>query len=342
MRIGVIYKEEARINAQYRALMPAKTLMRRGHELVCYGPSSDALPMKELSQCDLVHVYRAAEPKLIAALKQLREDGVALSWDNDDDLTLLPKDSPSYRKMGGLIAERDFVWQMRAIKLAHLVTTSSAALAEKFRRVGGNHVAIIDNYLPRDFLFGRRKRHDGLVVGWTAGLEHRADARMLGFEPVLQQILADHPQVRVVTLGLKLNISHERYEHRRSVEFLRLPQVIREFDIGLAPLADIPFNRSRSTIKAKEYAAAGVPWLASPVGQYTSLGPSQGGRLVSDDEWYGAISELIRHRRQRKLLGTRARLWAHQQAIRHNIDRWEREFEAAIRRARANVAEAAA
>jgi glycosyltransferase involved in cell wall biosynthesis len=342
MRFGIVYKDEGRINAHYRALMPAKNLISRGHELVWYGTSSQSLPLRELSGCDLVHVYRASEPELIAALKRLRGEGVALSWDNDDDLTILPKDSPSYRKHGGLTATRDFTWQVRAIRLAHLVTTTSSALAEKFRRVGGEHVAIIDNYLPRDFLYGRRQKHKGLIIGWAGGVEQRVDAASLGLDEVLLKILLEHPGVRLLTVGVSLNVRHERYEHERSVEFLRLPRVIRGFDIGLAPLADIPFNRTRSAIKLKEYGAAGVPWLASPVGEYADLGPRQGGRLVADCDWYDAIDDLLRHRRQRMLLGTRARFWAHQQAMRHYVDRWEREFEAAIQRARGDAAHAAA
>src|SRR5207249_1565318 len=80
--------------------------------------------------------------------------------------------------------------------------------------------------------------------------------------------------------------------------FLELPHRIGSFDIGLAPLADLPGNRARSDIKVKEYAASGVPWLASPVGPYVQLGEEQGGRLVPDDLWFEALDRLVSRRRE--------------------------------------------
>ena len=46
------------------------------------------------------------------------------------------------------------------------------------------------------------------------------------------------------------------------VPFVGLPAHMEVFDIGLAVIADIRFNRTRSNVKLKEYAALGIPWLA--------------------------------------------------------------------------------
>lgn len=42
---------------------------------------------------------------------------------------------------------------------------------------------------------------------------------------------------------------------------------ILEFDVGLSPLVDHPFNRAKSAFKAKQYLACGVPVIASAVGE---------------------------------------------------------------------------
>jgi glycosyltransferase involved in cell wall biosynthesis len=98
------------------------------------------------------------------------------------------------------------------------------------------------------------------------------------------------------------------------------------FDIGIAPIADLPGNRARSDIKVKEYAASGVPWLASPVGPYVGLGEPEGGRLVPDDGWFEALDRLVSRRRERKRLGRRGERWAKGQTIDAGADRWESVF----------------
>jgi hypothetical protein len=50
----------------------------------------------------------------------------------------------------------------------------------------------------------------------------------------------------------------------------KLGQLMR-FDIGVAPLTNNTFNRAKSWIKGLEYAAAGIPFLASPVEPYLDL-----------------------------------------------------------------------
>src|SRR5207302_1085104 len=83
----------------------------------------------------------------------------------------------------------------------------------------------------------------------------------------------------------------QRYRHDPYLPFAELPRRLSRWDIGIAPLADIPFNLARSDIKLKEYAASELPWLASPVGPYAGHGEAQGGRLVPDDGWFEALNQ---------------------------------------------------
>jgi glycosyltransferase involved in cell wall biosynthesis len=110
------------------------------------------------------------------------------------------------------------------------------------------------------------------------------------------------------------------------VEFNNLPGRIGGFDVGIAPLADIPANRARSDIKLKEYAASGVPWLASPVGPYIGLGEAEGGRLVPDDGWYDSLVGLVTDHAARSRLGRNAETWASAHTMDAVADRWEQTF----------------
>jgi glycosyltransferase involved in cell wall biosynthesis len=334
VRLAFIYNARSFTNAQYRALMPMAVLKARGHEVVWFGSTDDKLPVERLRACDLIHVYRAADASLLKALASLQADGVVISWDNDDDVTAISEHSPSYRQLGGLKGAQDFQRQTRAIQLADIVTTTSRALASKFTEVGARDVEIIENYLPPEFARTDRshKRDDSVVIGWAALREHEADLLLLSLRPALREVLDAHPRVRLVSVGLDLGIEHSRCETRKRVAFEELPITLGEFDIGIAPLADIAFNRARSNVKLKEYAIAGVPWLASPVGEYASMGARQGGQLVKQDDWADALSALIHSGRKRMALRARGRLWARRQTIDLHIHRWEKVFEQAVTR----------
>ena len=165
------------------------------------------------------------------------------------------------------------------------------------------------------------------------------DVQRLPIVAALHRTLEERPDVRVVSIRLRLGLQHEHYEHRPAVSLWELSQALAEFDVGIAPLADTAFNRSRSTVKLKEYATAGTPWLASPTGPYVGLGEKQGGRLVPDDGWHEAIARLIDKPRERGRLAKRAARWDNAQVLSKNLDAWERRLARVVelRRARATL-----
>jgi hypothetical protein len=67
-----------------------------------------------------------------------------------------------------------------------------------------------------------------------------------------------------------------------------------QFDVGVVPLADLPFNDAKSWLKGLEYAAAGVPFVASPAREYVRLYDTYGvGRLASQPaDWVEQLRAL--------------------------------------------------
>jgi glycosyltransferase involved in cell wall biosynthesis len=321
MRLGVAFEPCA--NAYYRAIEPMKAMERRGHSVV-WPDAAGHLDPRRVAGCDVVHVYRRAAGSTRKAMAALRAEGCRITYDNDDDYTTFPKESPDYGKYGGLAGQRIFTETVAAAKLAHAASTTTEPLAEKYRRAGIDPIFVIGNHLAHGVARSRRK-NDGIVVGWIAGLDHRADLAHIRLTQALRELVTKRHNVRVTTVGVKLNLP-ERYTHVPLLQFAQLPDCIGGFDIGIAPLADIPFNRHRSDIKVKEYAASGVPWLASPVGPYSPLGPGQGGFLVPDDKWLEALDGLATHRFTRWRLGRRGRAWSSRQTIETVAERWEDFF----------------
>jgi glycosyltransferase involved in cell wall biosynthesis len=321
MRLGVVW--DPNVNANYRAVHPMRAMDRRGHEVVW--PGDDGGPdLRRLADCDVVHVYRRSDPDTFRALTQLVGNGIPIVYDNDDDYTLVPKGSAMYKMAGGLKGQRLHAATLKVAKLAACVTTTNERLGEKYRRGGADRVEVIGNYLSPEMDRSTR-RHDGIVIGWIAALEHYADATELGLARVLTQLMGECPDVRVECVGVDLKLP-ERYTHDFELDFQELPRRIGGFDIGIAPLADLPVNWMRSDIKVKEYAASGVPWLASAIGPYEELGEAHGGRLVSADGWYEALWRLVTKHRERRRLARNAKKWAKHQTIDAAAARWEAVF----------------
>jgi len=321
MRLGVVFP--AIPNAVYRAIEPMRALERRGHHVVWPQPGGKG-DLKRLHGCDVVHIYRDYTENARRGIAQLQGMGIAVTYDNDDDFTAVPPESPSFKRDGGMAGQRFFNDSVKVARMVRSMVTTGPVLAEKYRSAGVRRVEVIDNHVPLG-LERPRIAHEGVVIGWVAALEHLADARRIPIVDALEQVQAKHRDVHVECIGVDLKLK-ERYRHADALAFDQLPGRIGGFDIGIAPLADIPYNRARSDIKLKEYAASGVPWLASPVGPYLDHGEDQGGWLVPDDGWFEALDRLVSKRLLRWRLARKARAWAARNTTDAAVEHWERFF----------------
>jgi glycosyltransferase involved in cell wall biosynthesis len=335
MRIAYLSNPETG-NGFYRATGPMTALAQlRGHH-VRRLPAGDARPpLAAVRDVDVLYIHRYADEQAQQLAREAKAHGAAVAWDNDDDMGSVTKGMAAYRVHGGVNWQRRLAGMQRIFGVADLVTAPSSVLAERLSALGAPHAQVIENHVPDQFLHPTRRPHAGVAIGWIAGLEHQLDVERIPIREALQRLLDERPDVHVTTFGLGLGLRSDRYRHVDVVALMELANETASFDLGIAPLADIDFNRSRSSIKLKEYAAAGIPWLASPIGPYAALGEKQGGRLVPDDRWHEAIAQLLDKPRDRRKLAKRASKWVAGETLSKHAKAWEARFEEAIARARA-------
>jgi len=204
-----------------------------------------------------------------------------------------------------------------------LVTTPSRAIADRYEALGARRVEVVPNYLPPGIGAATPTAYDGFVIGWHACDEHVWDRNALRIDEVLARVLDAHPHVHVVTIGVTLELDSPRYTRIEHMPLWELFNHIAGFDIGIAPLADIPFNHARSDVKLREYAAVGVPWIASAVGPYLGFGRDEGGELVADDEWFDALDALIGAPMERARRRRKGRKWTKREHMDQMADLWE-------------------
>jgi len=323
------------VNTAYRSLGPMRALAARGHDVRELELSRIDAWHDMLRWCELLHVHRVCDGGSVELARAARAAGAAVVWDDDDDVTRVPKGTPGYAEAGGAKGRRRLAARTRMFGSVDLVTTPSAHLAETFLAGGAPQACVIENYVIDDFM---RPCPSGgpLRIGWVAGREHELDLDHIPIAEALQRLLDAHPHVHVTTIGIRLELDGDRYEHVHSVQLPQLLGQVARFAIGIAPLSPVlPLNVARSNVKVKEYAAAGVPWLASPIGPYAGLGERQGGRLVTDDRWFEELDALVRGDRARRRLAKRAQRWGRSQLLSRNVEQWERAFERAVGRTKA-------
>lgn len=336
MRIACMYREGA-ANSYYRSQLPLRELHRLGHKLPTVSVEQMRHGDLRNAPFDLLHMQQAGETEHLELARRMHEYGIAVVWDTDDDISDLPRNTPLYRRHGGRRGMRARAERNVAIALeADVVTTSSEPLAQTYRAAGATDVEVLENQIA-DSDIGRWSKPpgSGVVIGWVGALEHVMDLKKIPIRRALARLLATHPDVYVTAIGVDVELDDARYTHHRQVPIDQLLRHERSFDIGIAPLIDRQFNRARSNVKLKEYAAAGACWAASPVGPYADMGAEQGGVLVSDGGWFEALDALVTDPTRRAQLTRNAATWVKGQTARRHVRSWEAAFKRAVKRARA-------
>jgi len=334
MRIASLVPERT-VESIYRSLVPMQALAHRGHS-VHVEERDEIRDPSALLDYDAIHVMRICHPLMVRLARQLQRRGVAVVWDNDDQRVAVLEEAARVPGQDGMAAQRFFASMRAMARTADAVTTPSEALALLHATDSRREVQILPNLLPPTFRRPERVMpHEGIHIGWLAMPNHAASFEALGMKETLEHLLARHAHLNITGVGLDLELRSRRYVHVQGIPYGQMAESLAHFDFALAPLADIAINQARSDVKLKEYAAAGVPWLASPIGPYAGLGEEEGGRLVADGDWFSAIETLMNEPDRCRVLSQRAMRWAAGETIETHVDVWERTFQDAIAQARA-------
>ena len=214
---------------------------------------------------------------------------------------------------------------------AKLVTTPTQALAERIRTMNPR-VKVLPNMLPTDgwdYPKPKAQREDKVVLGWAGSSSHGGDFRVI--DGVVQQLLDRYPHVEFALVGGPPVIELARHERIRPVESTDIkgyPQLIEEFDIGLIPLADTVFNKSKSDLKFVEFSMLGIPSVVSKLEPYlrTVRHGENGFLAMNPKDWLKHLTRLIEDTELRRRVGARAQEYARTRTIDRAIERWERAY----------------
>jgi len=275
-----------------------------------------AAALREMPDVIVTHRHAITDDQTVKALlAHCRQHDIRLVYDLDDDLLDVPPEHPEAERLSQLAgtvaylaAKADAVW---------VSTQQLAARVGRPRR----KTFVLPNCLD-ERLWWPPPAVDLPPVGPTRLLymgtrTHAADLDLI--LPALNRLGAEFgDRVAIDVIGVSphrlpagLNRLDVPYPASQTYPaFVNWLSRQNRWHIGLAPLVDTAFNRGKSAIKAIDYAALGLPCVASDVGVFSgTIENGVNGLLVENTEaaWFSALAGLLRDPHRCQALARAAR-----------------------------------
>lgn len=320
----------------YRLSGPFAELARHGHTTHIPDRPRLILPIEDALDTDVLVCQRLAAQPAFAEFQHraalARANGGGVVYELDDDIWSIDVANPA---LASYLHPQVGDYAEKFVAECDLVTCSTEPLAAKLRRFNDN-VLVLPNRIDAAVLDLPRpeRRTDRVVVGWTASTSHTTDLRSVA--RVWREFFLSRPDVELHVMGADYRPMLELPDVRHTgwrTDLMEYYAAI-DFDIGLAPLAPLPFNESKSAIKAIEYGARGIPVIASestPYRDYVIDGVT--GFLVrTPEEWVQRLGELVDDEAMRVEMGAAARKVAEGHTIQEHWSDWGRAYRSVLRR----------
>lgn len=315
-------------NGYYRIVQPARYMME-DIEIDLYGKIIETAELsmdksmsslyEKLKNYDVFYSFYTDNKEVLEIILKAQKDfGLKVIFDADDDVFNIDPKSPYYKDFEEGTERRELI--KKVLSSADALTVSTEYLKEQYSKYNKNvHVcanaADADdwNNLPKS-----QRDGNGIVIGWAGSFTHESDLETI--IPALKTILDKYPNVGLAATGYKpacFDELHDMYGDRIMVfegtlYWAGYPELLSKlgYDIGIAPLLENEFNKSKSNIKWMEYAMVGTPTIAStfPNCPYNCITDNVDGLLASTtEEWIEKLELLINDSAKRKALAFNAR-----------------------------------
>jgi glycosyltransferase involved in cell wall biosynthesis len=216
----------------------------------------------------------------------------------------------------------------RNVEISHIVTTPSPVIAEYLTRLNAN-VHVVPNTVPDWLTRWPMPQRPMPIVGYQGSSSHIRDwppsqQRALG------RFLVDHPDWGVHIYGATGEVEGPPGRTWATGWFASVSDYYRalSMDVGIGPLADTPFNRAKSSLRAVEYAALGVVAVLPDLPPYRGwVEDGVTGRLVRTHQTMrGVLNEVAADDDHRQAMASAARERALQWTTEASIQEWVRAW----------------
>lgn len=267
---------------------------------------------KHVADADMVIVQRSVEPEVYNYFEQARILGKRTVYVIDDYYEALPRTNTMGKYFAHPEKRKTFA---DFLKNADIVKVDAPYFGKLLMEKYHSNVA----YFPASVDFAwfdqaeKKPKHDGAVVIGYEGSNKEQD--FVAVVPALIRILNEYGKLIKLefygfvpeALRKYPSVTYENPEPDYRTFIRKLYQC--NWDIGLAPLEDTPFNHCKTNNKFREYAACGIPGIYSSSPAYTDwVVHGETGILVphTEEGWYEGLKRLIEDRQLRSKIKVRA------------------------------------
>lgn len=255
----------------------------------------------------VVFIQRAADERFLDIIPAMKKNGQKIVYDLDDNLFEIPSYNPAFRPYN----RKSLDTIKKIIKLCDAVVLSTDPLKEYFVRYNlHNNIFVIPNFFTNMRPYRKHISNEEIVIGYSGTITHSGDfdSRLV---TAIRNVLNNYNNVYFKCLGY--NPVKDKNSKILFQEFVNTDSYLDTLDnmninIGIAPLVDNDFNRSKSNIKYMEYSNCSIPCIASNVYPYVnSIANMKNGIIINDNrDWEKYIRLLIENEELRNSLAYNA------------------------------------
>ncbi|WP_439670933.1 glycosyltransferase family protein [Cupriavidus necator] len=257
-----------------------------------------------------------------------RASGVPVVYHIDDDLLNVPRElGPAKFAMHN--DPKRLATVSRLLGDVDLVYLSTEPLRQRMAQHIGGEALAGKVYCTTDSLVPPPDARDEVRVGYM-GFDHAHDFEIV--VPALAQLMKNYPAVRFELFGSIPKPAALDQFGDRVVTHAPVPGYEKfmakfaslDWNIGICPLADTPFNAVKANTKWVEYTSVGAAVLATGGTIYDDCCADGCGVLVRrPEDWYPALAELVESAEKRSALVAAAQARARQDyslvSLRHQV-----------------------
>lgn len=293
---------------RYRVLNKAEQLRKHGFAVKVVNLSDFQLSLAQ--NASHIIIYRSPiSPELLRLCHLAKEYGKPVFFDIDDLVfDTVYTDQLSYTQGLNSVEKGNYDAGVRnygyMLENCDGAITSTNQLQEELykyqskvllnRNLASDDLIAISSQYIKDY----SQTSDIVKIGYFSGsISHNENFELI--KPAIKQLLTKYSNVQLHIVGI-LDIPQDMKPFENQivthdyVDWAKLPALISEVDINLAPLVDSIFNRAKSEIKWIEAALVKVPTVASKIGAFSdAVVDGETGLLATDEEWFDKLEALV-------------------------------------------------